>query len=280
MSVVALPAQPDPAIGATTPAVTGPAVERFLDSITASTTRVSYAETLARLTSVTGPAHPIATLTPEHYAVVMDRWKSAAAATWNRHLSALCSFTTWAQRQDLLTTNPARRLERRKPTRRGDRAIPRTRLETLFTDPSYALRERLLWRLLYDTAARAEEILTLDIEDLDLEYRRARVVSKGGAIEYVHWTTLTARLLPRLLTGRTTGPVFLADRHAPASGPRAPATAVHPQAGREMIRCPCFGRRRRIPRPDARGADPAHALVRRCRPRPRCRITFPATPTG
>ncbi|MEU6718259.1 hypothetical protein ABZ897_42905 [Nonomuraea sp. NPDC046802] len=50
-------------------------------------------------------------------------------------------------------------------------------------------------------AARAEEILTLHVEDLDLEFRRARVVSKGGAIEYVHWATPTARLLPRLLAG-------------------------------------------------------------------------------
>ncbi|MER6950999.1 hypothetical protein ABT294_43995 [Nonomuraea sp. NPDC000554] len=107
------------------------------------------------------------------HAAVMDHWKSAAAATWNRHLSALCSFTTWAQRQDLLATNPDRRLERRKPAR----CIPAARLETLFTDPAHALRERLLWRLLYDAAARAEEILTLNIEDLDLEFRRARVVS-------------------------------------------------------------------------------------------------------
>ncbi|WP_245655927.1 tyrosine-type recombinase/integrase [Microtetraspora fusca] len=94
-------------------------------------------------------------------------------------------------------------LSHRQPTgHRGDRSIPRTRLETLFTDPAHALREKVLWRLLYDTAARAEEILTLNVEDLDLEFRRARVVSKGGAIEYVHWATPTARILPRLLAGR------------------------------------------------------------------------------
>jgi hypothetical protein len=46
---------------------------------------------------------------------VMDRWDDAAAATWNRHLSVLTSFTAWAGRQEILTTNPARRLERRKP---------------------------------------------------------------------------------------------------------------------------------------------------------------------
>lgn len=39
----------------------------------------------------------------------------------------------------------------------------------------------VLWRLLYETAARAEEILSLNIEDLDTEFRRARVISSGCA---------------------------------------------------------------------------------------------------
>ncbi|WP_327581927.1 hypothetical protein OHA25_39025 [Nonomuraea sp. NBC_00507] len=72
---------PDSASGATSAAGVGPAVERFLDSITAATTRTGYAEALTRLTIVTGPAHPVAALAPEHYAAVMDRRKSAAAAT-------------------------------------------------------------------------------------------------------------------------------------------------------------------------------------------------------
>ncbi len=91
----------------------------------------------------------------------------------------------------------------------------------------------------YETAARAEELLCLNIEDLDLEFRRGRVTSKGGAIEYVHWATGTARLLPRLLRGRTTGPLFLADRRAPAAGPRAPAAAdICPETGRGRLSYP------------------------------------------
>ncbi|SDL28762.1 RNA polymerase subunit sigma-70 [Nonomuraea jiangxiensis] len=223
--------------GAAAP-TTGAAVVRFLDSVTAATTRAGYAETLARLTTVAGPRHPVAALTPEHYAAVMDRWQAAAAATWNRHLSALTSFTTWARRHDLLTTDPARRLERRR-TARGDRSIPRPRLEPLFTDTTHALRERVLWRLLYDTAARAEEILALNVEDLDLEHRRAPVVAKGGAVEYVHWAAPAARLLPGLLAGRTSGPVFLADRRAPTSGPRVPAPAdLCPITGRGRLSYP------------------------------------------
>lgn len=215
------------------------AVESFLDGIPTATTRAAYAPTLVHLVDQAGAGTPVEQLSAEQYAAVMARWNGAAAATWNKHLSALVSFTTWAQRQDLLSTNPARRLARRKVTRRGDRSIPQARLEALFTDDRHALRERVLWRMLYETAARAEEILSRDIGDLDPEFRRARVVSKGGAIEYVHWQTGTARLLPRLLKGRTSGPVFLADRRAPASGARAPAAAdIDPATGRGRLSYP------------------------------------------
>jgi integrase len=109
----------------------------------------------------------------------------------------------------------------------------------LFGDDRNALREQVLWRLLYETAARAEEILSLNVGDLDTEFRRARVVSKGSAIEYVHWQTSTARLLPRLLKGRTSGPVFLAGRRAPTCGRRAPAAAdIDPATGRGRLSYP------------------------------------------
>jgi len=235
VTVVPFPTPPAPPIGGeTVPA----AVDRYLDSVQTKTTRDSYAETLARLTAHAGD-RPAAALTPQDYTAVMDRWDDAAAATWNRHLSALTSFTAWAGRQEILDTNPARRLERRKPARRGDRSIPRARLDKLFTNDKHSLRERVLWRMLYETAARAEELLSLNIEDLDPEFRRGRVTSKGGAIEYVHWATGTARLLPRLLRGRTSGPLFLAERRAPTSGPRLTAAAdICPETGRGRLSYP------------------------------------------
>ena len=61
-----------------------------------------------------------------------------------------------------------------------DRSIPRPRLYKLFGDDRQSLRERLLWRMFYETAARAEELLSVDVEDMDLEFRRARVRSKGA----------------------------------------------------------------------------------------------------
>jgi integrase len=75
---------------------------------------------------------------------------------------------------------------------------------------------------------RAEEILSLDITDLVPAGKRARVISKGGAIDWVHWRSGT----PRLLKGRTRGPVFLTDRRAPA---RTPALDVSPATGRARL---------------------------------------------
>jgi len=107
------------------------------------------------------------------------------------------------------------------------RALTRDQIASLWRRDDVALRERAFWRLLYESAARANEILALDVADLDLPNKRARVRSKGGATEWVFWQTGAALLLPRLLAGHTTGPVFLADRQptrAVASVDRCPQT--------------------------------------------------------
>ena len=101
------------------------------------------------------------------------------------------------------------------------------------SDPSVGLRERLLWQMLYDSAAKASEILNLDIEDLDVSNRSAVVIGKGGDAQRVYWTSATARLLPRYMAGRTTGPLFLASRRRPpakaaAAGDTDPVSGLPP----------------------------------------------------
>jgi integrase/recombinase XerD len=86
--------------------------------------------------------------------------------------------------------------------------------------------------MLYETAARAEDLLRLDVGDLDLVNKRARVTSKGGSLDWVHWQSGTATLLPRLLKGRTRGPVFCTDRAAPT---RTPTLDVCPVTGRARL---------------------------------------------
>ncbi|GAB2451008.1 site-specific integrase [Nocardia tengchongensis] len=86
----------------------------------------------------------------------------------------------------------------------------RTAIDRLIARREVDLREKTLWRILYETCARAEELLQLNIEDLDLAGRCARVKSKGAkprtrrrgaahhghVLETVYWDAGTARLLP------------------------------------------------------------------------------------
>ena len=123
-------------------------------------------------------------------ALVSERWGSTSPATWN--------------------------------TRRvadNTRAIPLDDLEELLRQRSVPLREKTLWSMLYETAARASEVLALDVEDLDLPRRRARIRSKGGSTDMVLWAAPIARLLGRYLACRDAGLLFLTrwrTRTAPA----------------------------------------------------------------
>lgn len=92
-------------------------------------------------------------------------------------------------------------------------------IDRLIARRDVGLREKTLWRMLYETAARAVEILALNIEDLDFAGRRGQMKAKGArsrvrrrgraredfVLEAVYWDAGTARLLPWLLKGRTAG---------------------------------------------------------------------------
>lgn len=96
-----------------------------------------------------------------------------------------------------------------------------------------ALRERSFWRLLYESAARANEFLSLDVEDLDLSNKTRRCHEQGrrhrvGVLAderrsyshgldtppSVHWNATpapTPRLLPAILPNMSQ-PVDVAER--------------------------------------------------------------------
>jgi len=221
------------AVPSATPTV-AEAAATFLDTCTASSTRRSYAQTMTRLTAAHSTALVTTLNTETLRELLTATWDGAAPATWNRHLATLGSFTAYAVRRRWLEADPATGLQRRKEIVDRTRSIDAAALQRLFDLPDVRLRERALWRMLYETAARTEEILTVDIGDLDLDDKRARIRAKGGAIEYVYWQTATARLLPRLIDGRGAGPLFLADRRpAPA---RPPATVdICPVTGRGRL---------------------------------------------
>jgi integrase len=142
------------------------------------------------------------------------RWNDCSPATWNATLAPFRSAASYWAGQGWSAADPSRQLRRRQLAPGRSRALSRADIEQLLTRQNIALRERTLWRMLYETAARSAEVLALDVEDLDPPNRRARVRRKGGAIDIIVWQTGTARLLPRLIKGRKTGPLFLTSRRA------------------------------------------------------------------
>ncbi|GIG61905.1 hypothetical protein Lfu02_62770 [Longispora fulva] len=211
----------------------GWAAEAFLDrdDLDPATAR-SYDQTLRRLRLSLGADLPLTALTAAEVArVFATAWGAAAATTWNRHRSAVRSFAAWAGLGDL-----AAGLDRRAGTGAPTAPIGPERLAALQSRTDVALRERTLWLLLHESGAAVTAVLALNVEDLDLDDRRARAGIPGPTAQeprtdgpWVSWRAGTARLLPELIGDRTRGPLFLADRRPgparrPADGDLCPDT--------------------------------------------------------
>lgn len=204
----------------------GAAAEEFLAGAGLGPATVrAYGQTLRRLRLALGDDLPVAALTAARVSgVFATAWPDASPRTWNRHVSAVRSFAARAGLGDL-----AAGLEHRPAVAAPAGPIGADRLAELWHRPGVPLRERTLWRLLHESAAGVGTVLALNVEDLDLNDRRARAGST-----WVSWRSGTAALLPELVAGRSRGPVFLADRR-PGPG-RTPAAAdLCPETGRRRL---------------------------------------------
>lgn len=198
----------------------GEAVAAFLDEFSRpdqAATRRTYADVLRHLPGAADG--PLAALDePAGGGRLRDwfrsRWGQAAPATWNRNLAALRSAVAFWREKGWLTSDPTAELNRAKVTADRVRARRRATIEKLLARGDISLREKTLWALAYESAARAAELLLLDVDDLDLANRRAVVRRKGGAADVITWQTRTARLLARHVGSRSRGPLFCTDRAA------------------------------------------------------------------
>jgi integrase/recombinase XerC/integrase/recombinase XerD len=225
------------AIGTARPAVTvADAAAAYLATINAPEarrTRDQYAATLRRFRAEFGAGTPLSAVRGDAVREWTETtWGSRRPATWNRALDVLRSAYAYWCRQGWATADPTEPLRRRRVNADRSRALSRADVDQLLGREDIAIRERTLWRLAYESAARIGELLALDVGDLDLPNRRARVTRKGGAVDVITWQTGTARLLPRLIKGRKSGPLFLTDRRARV---QLAAADLDPASGRARL---------------------------------------------
>jgi integrase len=189
----------------------------------AASTRRSYQQTLDRLEWALGRNQPPATITTDQVtAAVTAAWDGCAPATWNRHVATVRSFTSYCRRHQWLTDDLTAGMDRRVEPADRTKAIPLPQLEQLWHHDDIAVREKALWRFLYETAARATEALSINVEDLDLDNKRVRGALQGRR----------HRLAP--LPNRLCAVVAAADRRADpwTAVPGRPGPRIHPCACR------------------------------------------------
>jgi integrase len=217
------------------------AIDGFLDSpnvrVSPNTLR-AYTSVLDRVAEQIGPRRKLAEVQDDEIAdALTGLWGDAEPATWNRNRAAVGSWLAWcADGQQWAAPAIPAAAQRRRESNDDTKAVSRSRIDRLCRRRDAPLREKTLWRMLYESASRASAVLALNVEDLDLPNKQARITAKGGDTMWITWGTDTAHLLPRLIAGRERGPLFLSG-HRP--GPHRLATThprdICPETGRVRL---------------------------------------------
>ncbi|GAA5772551.1 tyrosine recombinase XerC [Streptosporangium roseum] len=206
-------------------------------------THRTYASAIDRTIALLGRDRPLA----EIGAALAELWGMSAPATWNRNRAAVTSWLVWCQtKKHWAAPSVPAEAERRKESADETRAVAKTTLHRLLSRRDIPLRERALWRMLYETAARAAEILALNVEDLDLEHRpgapppyplinrvaASRNHRSSGPSTWANTTRVylvtasltTGRSPPRLTCSTTCHPTARGVSCSPDSSPKASTT--------------------------------------------------------
>jgi len=143
-------------------------------------TRVSYRSDLAAFARYyEGPLPGITAAVLRRYLATLA---DLAPATRARKQAVLATFLGWAYRHELIDADPSARIERIRLAPPKPRGLPREVVESILkVIPAHKRRDRLLFRLIFETGLRVGEALALHVEDLDLSQddERMHVLGKG-----------------------------------------------------------------------------------------------------
>lgn len=192
------------------------AISDWLDAepppYTEKTTVRDYRLTLTRCAAYIGCGRPCDSLPGQQwFDVLVALWGTRSANTWNRNRAAVRAFLQYLRDAGVADIELPALCKARKVTIDRTKARDEDEIDRLWA-PEVPLRERTLWRLLYESSSRAEAVLALDIPGVNLKQNRARAVIKGGDTAWVYFEKTGAKLLAEYIGNRTSGPVFLTSR--------------------------------------------------------------------
>ena len=139
------------------------AVDAFLAKPRSQRTQRTYARTLNQLIQAVGPERPLAGLSSDELAeAVTALWGGLAPRTWNRQVATVRSLLSWCRRHRWPIGDLELHVDRRQVGEDETKVIALHELKRLWSSQDIPVRERALWRLLYDSAGHAEDALRLN----------------------------------------------------------------------------------------------------------------------
>ncbi len=124
----------------------------------------------------------LSSLDVRQYAAKLNRLGKAPSSI-QRHLSALRTLCKFLIVHGFLTKNPAADVQAPKKKRRLPNTLDvdsMTALLELSADEPLAIRDRTMMELLYSSGLRLAELVSLDLDSIDVTDRSLRVVGKGS----------------------------------------------------------------------------------------------------
>lgn len=144
----------------------------------------------------------------------LRRWRgemmdtTLSVHTVHSRLRAVRRFFSWLEAEEVIAENPAERLELPSLPDPDPKAISRDNQEKMIA-AAPGVRDRAILLFTRDTGCRLGEVAGLQVEDVDLERRRAVVWGKGrggqGKARAVYFGEATTRALEEYLATRKSG---------------------------------------------------------------------------
>lgn len=175
----------------------------LLDEEALSTkTKTIYEGILMKFISDYG-GNSIESITREQIETYLRSLREVSVRTHHLHQTVVHRLFNYAIERRYLSHNPGSHIKRRKPdATKGEhgsdeavRYLTKRQLHTLFRASEERKRlSAILW-LLYESGARIAEVLTLNLQSLDLENRRFQVIGKGNKKRHCFFGERTEKAL-------------------------------------------------------------------------------------
>ncbi len=161
--------------------------------------------------------------------------RGLAKSSIARKSAAVRSFTAWLLSSGEITTDPGLRLKSPKADRPLPKVVAKDSLVEIFeyltraaaTGEPEAIRDQLVFELLYATGARVSEIVGLNLLDVDFGRNIISVMGKGSKQRMVPFGTPARESLERWLAG---------PRQSLASDPSEQALLINSKGRRLGVR--------------------------------------------